>query len=134
MKQDNTMTEEMKSPDLSSLPLVMVRALELCGEPWRKARLIRKDLALYWAVTEDDDELNAFAYCKPHTPPVRRPMTHAEIFAAIRAGAVVRGAINHFASNFWSAIDSNIAENKICYNYTGTDSDVWQDMTVEEVQ
>lgn len=58
-----------------------------------------------------------------------RKMPNAEIFRAIREGAVVR-RINEFACNYW--LESNdMFNHEICYNYTGTDADVWQAMEVE---
>lgn len=73
-------------------------------------------------------------YLEEHSRKMR-PMTHAEVFKAIRDGAVVR----HFrdpnfraeVTNYWTAF-KNISIYEICYNYTGTDSDVWQKMEVEE--
>jgi len=71
-------------------------------------------------------------YCTLTDPYIRakRQMTHAEIFKAIRDGAVVRGYL-YLVSNHWNE-SRVIGESDICYKYTGADADVWQSMEVED--
>jgi hypothetical protein len=60
-----------------------------------------------------------------------RPMTHAEVFKAIRDGAVVKHNFHENVYNYFGT-DCRIEEYRICYDYAGTESDVWQKMVVEE--
>ena len=95
-----------------------------------------------YAVRECDEDnfLNDLLYgqkywmnCKPIPEKKKRPLTHAEIFKAISEGAVIRGkdySGEYRVSNFWDT-DNNPEELEICYNYTGTDSDVWEPMEKE---
>jgi len=76
-----------------------------------------------------------WTYCTLTDPCIKtkRPMTHAEIFQAIAYGAVVR-YINdkkNSAGNGWHTHFKQ-SEHILCYNYTGTDTDVWQPMEIEE--
>jgi len=74
--------------------------------------------------------------CEPYDnqdKPQTRLMTHAEVFKAVSNGAVMRfvyedGAPSHI-TNVWQT-GGRIDRNEICYNYTGTESDVWEKMEV----
>lgn len=79
-----------------------------------------------WEMTEP----GSYEEAKLYEPPVKRPMTHPEIFKAIREGAVVREKVTNLPSNFWSRIGVP-SENEICYNYTDTEADVWEEMEVD---
>ena len=71
-------------------------------------------------------------YKKVEQPKQYREMTHAEIFKAIRCGAVIRFSNgNGIVYNSWNTFDAPMDKYQICYNYTGTDKDVWQKMELE---
>jgi len=63
-------------------------------------------------------------------PKKKRLMTHAEIFKAQRDGAVFMSEQRTIFS-FWSTNFDTICY-RLCYNYTGTETDVWKTMELEE--
>jgi hypothetical protein len=121
-------TEDLKTPDLSSLHLVMVKANHEWKGPYRLIAVDTDNCP--FLVMLNETEYEWFPEAKPYTPPTRRPMTHAEVFEAIRKGAVVRHIGCHPA-NHWSA-GNNFSNYEICRSYTGTDSDVWTKMEIEQ--
>ena len=76
-----------------------------------------------------------FDNCEPYNNQDNstRLMTHAEIFKAIRGGAVVRfiyqNGVADEATNTWST-NCRPGSYQICYNYTGAESDKWEKMEV----
>ena len=81
---------------------------------------------------KDEMELFKFINCEPYNnqdKPKMRPMTDAEVFKAIRDGAVICDDIRGCITNYWS-LECNISEFTICYNFTGED-DKWEKMEVE---
>lgn len=72
-----------------------------------------------------------YSHAAEITAPKTRKMTHYEVFAAIRNGAVVRCKDKTSVRNWWDTCMA-VEINEICYNYTGTDADVWEKMEVEE--
>lgn len=70
---------------------------------------------------------NCFPILRKIAPPTR-PMTDAEIFKALRDGAVVKNDCE-VVTNSWGTLREK-SEYQICYSYTGTDSDKWQKLEV----
>ena len=62
--------------------------------------------------------------------PIRR-MTHAEIFQALRDGAVVKRTKVGQIMNWWSTSQEG-KDWLLCRHYTGTDADVWEKMETGE--
>lgn len=62
--------------------------------------------------------------------PKKRPMTNSEIFCALRDGAILMDFAED-AINYWDS-ENDISSYKICYNYTDTDSDIWEELEVGE--
>jgi hypothetical protein len=126
---------EIKPTDLNSLPLVMVRdslSDEWCG-PRRLIVVIAEAKYPCIVVNERGTEVSVWASYKPYHPPTKRPMTDAEIFRAIREGAVIRETgLDNAATNTWDALACDAEEHQICRNYTGTDSDIWEPLEVVE--
>jgi len=79
---------------------------------------------------ESGNGISTKCYKKVEQPKQYRQMTHAEIFSAIRDGAVLKTNETGLIKNIWYS-DNAIKNNTICYNYTGTDKDVWQEMEIE---
>jgi hypothetical protein len=128
------MTEDLKTPDLSGLPLVMISDLsqEDCHVFRRSVKPVRHVSTrngLHLVVCPSDGSWQTWRFIAPYTPPTLRPMTHKEIVDAIRAGAMVRWHKSD-ATNVWKS-SNNIPDWFICRNWTGTDSDVWTNMEVE---
>ncbi len=61
--------------------------------------------------------------------PATRPMTDAEIFRALRDGAILKNTFGVVGNCWCSENDKN--NSVICYNYTGTPADKWQKLEVE---
>lgn len=72
--------------------------------------------------------------CEPIPEKKKRFMTDAEIFKAIREGAVIKDR-HGIISNYWESTcwhgSYNKSYYKICYNYTGA-NDKWEPLEVEE--
>jgi hypothetical protein len=123
------MTEELKTPDLSSLPLVLVK--EIDGTEWKGPYRFLGLGNVGFPMVSVDGVIRSFRIAKPYTPPTRRPMTHADVFAAIRAGAVVRWKYSRDCVFSGWQTEAKISNYEICRSYTGTDSDVWTKMEVD---
>jgi hypothetical protein len=124
------MSEELKSPDLNSLPLVMVRNSDTqnFAGPFPLVLVLPDRIHCFLVVA--DGGIVAFSEIKPYTPPTKRTMNHPEIFEAIRNGAVVREAFSESSpTNFWMT-NREAGRWKICYKFTDTEADVWESMEV----
>lgn len=58
-----------------------------------------------------------------------RPMTNAEIFMALHKGAVLRDNEDLNVFNCWDT-DWIVHHYQICFAYTGSDDDIWQDLVI----
>lgn len=98
-------------------------------ECWEENRLIAIDTREEYPFEGDDGQTwQQFTPTDPNKKEEEvKEMSHADIFAAIREGAVVMFATEGNVSNYWSK-DCIISKYQICYNYTGTDKDVWLQM------
>jgi len=89
-----------------------------CAYPWRLCS------------TSKD---TGWRYARPIPAKRMRPMTHADVFRAIREGAVVRHdgtPKSPYIANVWDS-SRDVLDFEICYSYTGTDADVWEPMEKE---
>lgn len=82
----------------------------------------------YYAVSNGD--LRPITELSLEVTPKKRPMTNPEIFCALKDGAVLLDPTGD-AINFWYS-SKNVSSHKICYNYTDTDSDIWEELEVTE--
>jgi len=77
-----------------------------------------------------DSYSGRWRYARKIAPKKKRWMTHAEAFKAQRDGAVFSGHDGEIFGCWQTSLYTG--SHKLCYSYTGAETDVWQTMEVEE--
>lgn len=130
-KTEPKMTEQKQIPR-------MVEVRQHKDVPWRSQELLAdlSEMGLehpYICRSGDNDEYTTpWKYMREIPQPKTRPMTPRELLDAIRGGAVWRYEGGESVCAYWySEMRQDVAK-ELCYDWHGTDSDIWVKAEVTE--